>query len=952
MFRFTMTAAVLLGMAANARAEQTEITYSKHVAPVLRKYCGACHNADDREGGLSLASYADMLKGGENGAVITPKRSDLSRLVRVVTGESKPKMPPDDEPGPSQDELARLKAWIDDGARGPSGGEPDPTILVTPKIEPRAKVPPPVTSVAVAPGGKLLAVARGSSVELRQAGGERKLVAALGGHRGQVNRVDFSRDGRFVVAAAGEPGLFGEARIWSVADRKLVRSIQGHRDSLYVARFNPAGKVLATAGYDQKIMLWRVTDGKLLCTLSGHNDAVYDLAFRPAGEILASASGDRTVKLWDVATGRRLDTLSQATKELYALAFSLDGRRLVAAGVDNRIRLWRISDSGREGTNRLLKSKFAHDAPILALAISDDGRRLASSAENRTIKLWDFPRLRLRRKLPLQPGWAGSLAFLSGGRQLAVGRLDGSLAVLSAGGAAKRATPLAPLPETPPVIDYGPQPPAEKLPLVHEKEPNDTPSTAGKLAAPGRAAGVIAPTDSGAKANAAEPAPRAPDVDLYRFSAKQGEQWIIETLAARRKSSLDSKIEVLDAAGQLLERLKLRAIRDSELEFRGMDSNQRGARLLHWEEMKLNQYIYLSGEVVKLYQDRRGPDSDSQFYPESGSRLTYFDTSPRSHALGEPAYVVVPYPAESDLPDNGLPVFPLYFENDDAPRLGKDSRLTFIAPRDGEYLIRVSDVRGLAGPNHKYELVVRRPQPDFRVSLSAKNLSLPAGGGARFSVKAERIDNFNGDITVEISGLPAGYQVNSPLVIPAGLYEAKGVIYAAREAAAPPKGHAAKIKVAATAQIAGRTVSHKIAGLGPLKLAPKPQLLVELAPNESSGAASAGQPAEVSAKPAAGDRPTLTIAPGETITCRLKIIRQGFAGRVQFDVENLPHGVIVDNIGLNGVLIPEGQTERTLFLTAYDWVRPTEREFFAVGKAAGKPASPPLRIRVAPAAAR
>ncbi len=57
--------------------------------------------------------------------------------------------------------------------------------------------------------------------------------------------------------------------------------------------------------------------------------------------------------------------------------------------------------------------------------------------------------------------------------------------------------------------------------------------------------------------------------------------------------------------------------------------------------------------------------------------------------------------------------------------------------------------------------------------------------------------------------------------------------------------------------------------------------------------------------------------------------------RVQFEVENLPHGVIVDDIGLNGVLLPEGQTERILFLSCESWVPATERSFQAVAKIDG-----------------
>ena len=61
--------------------------------------------------------------------------------------------------------------------------------------------------------------------------------------------------------------------------------------------------------------------------------------------------------------------------------------------------------------------------------------------------------------------------------------------------------------------------------------------------------------------------------------------------------------------------------------------------------MKLNQYIYMGGEVCKLYRYPRGPDSDFGLYKATtvGAR-TYFDTTPIEHANLEPAYIVEPFP--------------------------------------------------------------------------------------------------------------------------------------------------------------------------------------------------------------------------------------------------------------------------------------------------------------------
>ncbi len=65
-----------------------------------------------------------------------------------------------------------------------------------------------------------------------------------------------------------------------------------------------------------------------------------------------------------------------------------------------------------------------------------------------------------------------------------------------------------------------------------------------------------------------------------------------------------------------------------------------------------------------------------------------------------------------------------------------------------------------------------------------------------------------------------------------------------------------------------------------------------------------------------------------------------------FDVEGLPHGVIIDNIGLNGVLIPAGEDEREIFLTAYNWVPETSRLCYGVAAQAGRQTSLPVLLHV------
>ncbi len=927
--------------------------FNTQVAPIFKKYCNGCHNADEKEGGLILESFDSAFKGSKRGAVIVPGKSELSRLILTLEKKVKPVMPPEGNAGPKPEEIAILKAWIDAGAKGPSGQAPDPTLLVTPKIATKGDVRQPVQAVAWSREGSRLAVARHGQVEMLSVVHHNdsslllKPYGMLNGIRGVVNDVGFSADGAILFAAAGEPGLFGEVRLFNVVDGSLIRVIQGHRDAIYAAELSPDGKLLATGSYDQKVKLWDVATGNEVRTLHGHNDAVYDVAFHPNGQMLASASGDRTVKLWNVATGERLDTLNQPEKEQYAVAFSLDGKRIVAAGSDKRIRVWDITAGGKEGTNPIAFARYAHEGGILKLAFSPDGKTLVSSSEDRRIKLWETNSFTQLKVLETQPDWPQALVISPDNHDLLVGRLDGSLgsyAIAGAGEGVVTSTPLTGDPVPKPHAD------SAKLVEVAEVEPNNDAETGQKVSVPVTVNGAIG---------------QPGDVDLFRFSAKAGQEWMIETNGSRMKSPVDTRIEVLHVDGRPVARLVLQAVRETFNEFRPIDSSGPDIRLKNWEEMGLNQFLYIGGEVLKTFRMPQGPDSGMQMF-NNGKRICYFDTSATIHALDEVCYIVEPYPVGTKLIDNGLPVYPLAFENDDDGdrKLGSDSRLTFTAPADGEYLVRVTDVVGTGSDKHVYALTIREPRPDFTPTITGgRDATIGLGSGTRMTFQIDRTDGFDGEVRFDVAGLPEGFSISMPVVIQAGHLQAKAVLSNSLDAkeSAPAKEVWSQVKVTATGFVHGVPVVKEVGNLGEIKLADKPKFIVTLSPDKPV--------AEVVRLRGDGDQaprtltssvtsltssatsddgiPELIIAPGTTISAMLRIERfNDFKNEQRFDVDNLPHGVIVDNLGLSGVMIRQGETERQIFITASSWVPEASRLIYGVSQQEGNQASRPVRLVV------
>lgn len=896
-----------------------DVSFEEDVNPILAKYCTGCHNDDDKSGEFSMSSFSKLQAGGESGQAILPGDSASSRLIQLMSGDADPQMPPEDEPQPTAADLEILRIWIDQGAAGPSGSE-FKMELRAPQINPSLAAKP-ITAIAFSPNDDLLAIARYGDVEIRTADG-RRTVGILRDHAGKVNAMAFL-DSRRLIVASGVTGLRGEIRIWDITARKVLQQISGHRDTIYSVAIHPSKRYIASAGYDRDVILWDLKSGAEIRRFEGHNGAIFDLDFTPNGKLLASASADATVKIWNVDSGQRMDTLSQPLKEQYSVEISPDGKSVFACGEDNRIRKWNLISYQEAKINPIEIARFGHEASVDQIELTNDGRFVISVSADRTLKIWDADGLTQQFSFDKQSDSVQAVAINASSSKIVVGRMDGSIQLYDLPDEQQKTTGIELAARVKPAAPLA-NPDQEPI-EVNEREPNNVIAGAQPIQLPAMVTGHI-------HANTLE---AETDIDLFRFFAKAGDEWVFEVRASRDKSPLDSHIAILDSQGEPVPRVLLQAVRDSYFTFRGKDSRQTGDFRLHnWQEMRLNQYLYASGEVIKLFHYPRGPDSGFNAYPNFGNRHAYFDTTSVAHALGEPCYIVQPLEVDAAIVPNGLPVFPIFFENDDESRqqMGDDSRLTFTAPTDGEYFVAVRDVRDFSGKDFAYQLSVNAPRPRFDARVTSMNPKVAAGAGRRISFEIERIDGFDGEVVLEISDLPEGFSATSPIVVEPGHLRAWGTIMAEDDAKAPTEMESKKAKVTASAQINGTTVRKDLGSLGEIKLEEKAKVKTIIIPDSST------------------DPAILEVIPGQTVTVTLSIERNNHEGLVNYGKEdamvNSPHGVYVANSGLNGVLIPPQHNQRTVFITAEPWVKPSERWVFVESSVSNNPTSVPIKMRV------
>jgi hypothetical protein len=86
------------------------------------------------------------------------------------------------------------------------------------------------------------------------------------------------------------------------------------------------------------------------------------------------------------------------------------------------------------------------------------------------------------------------------------------------------------------------------------------------------------------------------------------------------------------------------------------------------------------------------------------------------------------------------------------------------------------------------------------------------------------------------------------------------------------------------------------------------------------------------------DLQEVAIQTGGEARVTVKVDRHnGFGGRVPIDVKNLPFGVRVLDVGLNGVLVTEQGNSREFVLYAEPWAKPMTRLFYCVGRVESDP---------------
>jgi WD40 repeat protein len=240
----------------------------------------------------------------------------------------------------------------------------------------------------------------------------------------------------------------GEIKLWDISTGKFLKTLGKHRKIVNCVAFSPDGKLLASGSTDKTINIWDLLTGRCLRSLSNLPELkkvrpdissrinspeigpIYLLAFSPDGRLLASAGGLNLLVIWEVKTGKIFSSLGATGSMPWSpFHFSADGEKLIASpGSPADIFIYdiRTRDIAGKFASRPLNSPF--------LLISGDiapNLRIAANItpDTKKINLWDLKGNILLHYFPSQRKNKSyiTLAFSPDGHSLAVARSDNKI---------------------------------------------------------------------------------------------------------------------------------------------------------------------------------------------------------------------------------------------------------------------------------------------------------------------------------------------------------------------------------------------------------------------------------------------------------------------------------------------------------------------------------------------
>lgn len=168
--------------------------------------------------------------------------------------------------------------------------------------------------------------------------------------------------------------------------KKCVHRFMGNAKGVHRIRLFPkTGHLLLSAGLDGVCKVWSVAERQLMRSYEGHRAAVRDVQFNSDGSKFVSASFDRTLRLWDTESGKVLQTFGNKKVPYVVKFYPHDDNFFVVGCSDNKILTY-------DATTAEITQEYNHHlAPVNAIVfVEDNGTKMVSSSDDKKVLVWEW----------------------------------------------------------------------------------------------------------------------------------------------------------------------------------------------------------------------------------------------------------------------------------------------------------------------------------------------------------------------------------------------------------------------------------------------------------------------------------------------------------------------------------------------------------------------------------
>ncbi len=385
-------------------ASSEKPNFQDDIVPVFEQSCNSCHNPDRARGGLDLTSMNAILAGGSSGEVSVPGDPDGSLLYLLPARLQEPHMPPRGEKI-EKFQLTLLKNWIAQGMLPTASGKPmkkkKPSVnLALDSVTiGKPKGPPPMpkhlslqpavvtdrafapSAMAVAPWSPLVALAGQKQVILYHTE-NRQILGILSYEEGFIESMNFSRNGKLLIASGGRGGKSGNVAGWEVETGRRVVSVGEEQDTILTADISADQSLVAIGGTNKLIKVFDLTTNEILYQIKKHSEWVTQVAFSPDGVLLATADRNGGLFVWEAGTGNPFYTLDGHKQEITSLSWRADGNVLLSTSEDGAVRTWEMMNG------KQVRTWNAHTGGTLSAHYAKNGN-IVTAGRDKTVKFWD-----------------------------------------------------------------------------------------------------------------------------------------------------------------------------------------------------------------------------------------------------------------------------------------------------------------------------------------------------------------------------------------------------------------------------------------------------------------------------------------------------------------------------------------------------------------------------------